>query len=367
MFSTSRRTIAIVGLAGVTALVAGCTTGTSGGEGTDDPPVTLVFGHVHSESDPSSRALQQAFDQIEEESGGSITIDVSYDGSLVTNQDSLTAIKSGRADLGWSVPNYFPAELPLSNYFSLPFSLASAEEMAVVIDAVTANSDALGDEFRGAGVEAVAFYPNPPSILSSREPMDGLDAIQGKSMRALGDMAIAIGAAGGNSVNLPIQEVYQALDTNLLDGYVGLPMANVPTFSLNEVSSHIYDAGIGTYSTSVVIANSAKWDSLTEHQQEIVRGAFQDAVATYLGNNSAIEDEVCADLTAAGVTFDAWSDADREQWAAIASAPAIANWKQRVEDAGLDADGFLAVVDEAKAGMNPDDAGLNGVERCAAA
>lgn len=364
--NTRSRIIGASAFVGVVALLAGCNAGVTGGTATgedEDPPVTLIFGHVHPNTDPSSLALQTAFEKIKEESNGSITIEVRYDGSLVTNQDSLAAVSSGRADLGWSVPNYFPAELPLSQYFALPFSMSSAEEMAVVIDAVNAESDDLKNEYRDAGVEAVAFYPNPPSILSSVAPMPDLASVQGKSMRALGDMAIAIGEADGNAVNLPIQEVYQALETNLLDGYVGLPMANVASFSLNEVSPHIYDAGIGTYSTSVVIANEDKWATLTDNQKEIVQSAFEDAVDEYLANNAAIEDESCDTLTASGVTFEVWSEADREEWAERASAPALKNWTDRVAGAGIDPAPFLETVDAAKA--DAPDTGENGIARCA--
>jgi len=346
--------------------VTGCS-GVSGVSGDSGGSVTLVFGHVHSRQDPSSQQLEKMFEAVEQASGGEIVFEVHYDGSLVANQDTLPGVANRRADMTWTTPAYFPSELPLSQAPSLPFLMRTAEEMQEVLDIVVDESPALAAEYEDAGVHLVSFMPNPPTVLAGREPIPSLADMAGLQVRSLGDIGVAVQEAGANAVNLPIQEVYQSLERGLIDAYMGLPMANIPAFSLHEVAPHVVDTGIGTYSTSAVIINLETWNSLSEEHQRIIEDAFRQGSADYVAATAGVEDEACDTILAAGGTFTVWSGEDTEAWREAVGTSAIDRWRSAAESSGADVDSFWASFEAAletvQSGSEPTE---SGIARCAA-
>lgn len=77
-------------------------------------PVTLSVGVQTGESSAQGQALASMADAVSKRTDGKVTLDLYYWGSLHVNDEQLTAIATGVANLGAITPQYNPQELPLS-------------------------------------------------------------------------------------------------------------------------------------------------------------------------------------------------------------------------------------------------------------
>lgn len=82
----------------------------------DMDPVTLdVGGLTTGPKDPSSKAVKDWADRVEERSGGKFTFRLDYSGAKVPLDDMATALKQGRVDIGMYIPAYQPETFPVAN------------------------------------------------------------------------------------------------------------------------------------------------------------------------------------------------------------------------------------------------------------
>jgi len=89
---------------------------------------------------------------------------------------------------------------------------------------------------------------------------------------------------------MAFSEVYQALQTGVIDGTEG-PLSNLYTQKQYEVQKHV-TLTFHTISNYVVVANKKFWDGLPPDIRTILEGALKDATA--LNDEAAAKDQATA-------------------------------------------------------------------------
>ena len=163
------------------------------------------------------------------------------------------------------------------------FTLLELMVVVVIIGLLAAYDDHLAGEF--PGVKTLALWTSEPNVMIMRNkeihsPAD----LAGLKIRVAGATAAEVAVAlGATPVQMPISEVYNALQTGLIDG-VFTGSSTLIDFKLDEVADAIIlGAPLGRL-TFYTVMTQAKYDALPADQQAAI-----DAVAGEVLSKSAEE------------------------------------------------------------------------------
>lgn len=360
-----RRMAAVVATVAAATAVSGCASAAApGAEG--GAVRTYTFATYMPPMSPPGDAIQWFADEVAERSDGEIKIEPYFSGSLLGPEELLAGTKDGRTDFVHLAPQYNPAELPLSQVVSVPFVNSSTVALGDALSALYEENVDFQNEWTRTGVDPLLFIPAAPTVLATTEEVTTLDGVDGKSIRALGYIAAAVQAAGGNAISLASGELYESLERGLIDGYASVPLDAIQSLSLQEVAPFIADSGLGTFGFTALGVNSQSWASMPQSDRDVIESVLDDFPTTYFGLLDTIEEEACDAILDAGGAVNVWADEQTTAWAQKLGDAPLQSWLASASTGGVDAQAFFdAYVDavEVSAGENP---APNGMARCAA-
>ena len=156
-------------------------------------------------------------EEIHQRSQGRLTLRTSFGGSLIGARNVLRGVSAGVADLGTIVAAYTPAQFERYRVADLPMGdddpwvgLRAAYDLAT-------GEPEIAEEFRREGVLYLSNLSSTTLILACRFPVTETGDFQGLRMRAVPPHDQVFRSLGAVVVGLPIPEVYQALDRELID------------------------------------------------------------------------------------------------------------------------------------------------------
>ena len=306
-----KKMLSVLLAAGMIATVAaGCG---SSGEGGSGDSVTLRIGDNWGSSHPMAAALDEVFKpQIEEQSGGAITVEVYHDGLLGDEGNLWQSVRDGSVDfavVGTPMNQEFPMML-ISDWPFLYRDLDHAKAVwtGEVADEVTAAFNEFFPE-----VEMLSWGPNSARTFSSAKPLTCVDDFAGQKFR-MPNNPIHIGIVedlGASAQVIGLGELFTALETGTVDGQDN-GMVTIVDQSFQEVQSYLYETN-HIIATLEIIANKGTMDRLTEEQQTIVRDAAKAAAVQAWDEYIASIDEDRATIEEAGVTVTQLTDEEREK------------------------------------------------------
>ena len=232
---------------------------------------TLKFAHwvppAHTLTASTIEPLQAAV----AESG--LEIEVYPGGELGAGPlEQYVRVVQGVADIVWGLQGYTSSQFPKTMVSELPGALP---EGMTGYDLIWNAYDAglLAEEF--PGTVPLALWLSEPNVfimkdIDVRTPAD----VAGLKIRVSGSAAAAaVEALGATPVQMPAGEIYNSLQTGLIDGVITGASA-IGDFKLDEVAnSYTLNAPLGHISFYVVM-NQAKYDGLSDEEK-----AALDAIA----------------------------------------------------------------------------------------
>jgi C4-dicarboxylate-binding protein DctP len=187
------------------------------------------------------------------------------------------------------------------------------------------------------GFHGLAYWDNGFKDMTANKPMHKPADFRGLKMRIQSSKVLdaQFRALGANPQVLAFSEVYQAMQTGVVDGNENTP-SNIYTQKMHEVQKHMTISNHG-YIGYAVIVNKNFWDKLPADIRKQLDGAMVEA--TKYANDIAQEenDKAVAAIKAAGTTtVYTLTPAEREEWRK-AMAPVYKQMESRVGKATLDA------------------------------
>lgn len=205
---------------------------------------------------------------VEADTNGALTIDVYPGGELGAGPlEQYVRVVQGVADIVWGLQGYTSSQFPKTMVSELPGALPDG--MAGYEMIWNAYDKYLTDEF--PGTKPLALWLSEPNIFIMKDhDIRTPDDVKGLKIRVSGSAAAAaIEALGATPVQMPAGEIYNSLQTGLIDGVVTGASA-VGDFKLDEVAnSYTLGAPLGRISFYLVM-NQAKYDSLPEDQRAAI-------------------------------------------------------------------------------------------------
>lgn len=211
-------------------------------------------------------------DSLSAATDGKLTVRGYHGGELGSGPaDQYVRVVQGVADISWGLPGYTSSQFAKTMIVEAPNAVPlDRAGYAALLDAY---DEYLASEF--PATKPLALWGSEPNIFimksaEIRSPED----LKGLKIRVAGaTSAAAIEALGATPVQMPMTQVYNALQTGLVDGAIS-GASTLSDFKLDEVAdSFTVGANLGRLAFFVVMSQAA-YDGLSDENKAAV-----DAIA----------------------------------------------------------------------------------------
>lgn len=204
---------------------------------------------------------------VSADTGGDLTIRVYPGGELGAGPpEQYVRVLQGVADMAWGLQGYTSSQFPKTMIAELPGVIANDK---FGYPALWAAYDLIKEEY--PGTKPLALWTAEPNIIIMKDKdVRTPDDLKGLKIRVSGSAAAAsVEALGATPVQMPANEIYNALQTGLIDGVITGASA-VTDFKIGEVAnSYTLGAPLGRI-TFFVVMNQARYDGLTDAQKAAI-------------------------------------------------------------------------------------------------
>jgi C4-dicarboxylate-binding protein DctP len=276
---TSRRRAVALVVAAVGALALA-------GPALAQAPIVIKFSHVVAVITPKGLAADFFAKRAGELSKGKVKVEVYPNSQLYKDNEEMEALQLGSVQmLAPSLAKFGPLGIKEFEVFDLPFIFDDTKELHRVTQGPIGKQ--LLDKLEGKGIKGLAYWDNGFKSFSANKPIHAPADMKGMKLRIQSSKVLdeEIRALGGVPQVMAFSEVYQALQTGVVDGTEN-PISNFYTQKMNEVQKDLTLTEHG-YLGYAVIVNKKFWDGLPAD----VRGPLEQAMkeATDYANKIAQE------------------------------------------------------------------------------
>lgn len=259
----------------------------------------LRFAHTQPPSDTHHAAAEHFAERVSELTDGQLTVTVHPAGELGSDPSILEGVRLGTIDIGQTGNPFYTRFEPKLNVLDLPYLFDDYDHAYKVIDGeIGAQLLAELEKHRMKGLAfwEIGFRKVSNSVRPVRTPAD----LSGLKIRTTPNPAHiqAFEKWGATPTPMAFTEVYLALETGTVDGQEN-PLNITRSNRFQEVQDHLSYTN-HAYTASVVSMNLAKFNGLSEDQQQAVLTAAREAADFQRQLNRESEAEDLAAIEAAG-------------------------------------------------------------------
>jgi TRAP-type C4-dicarboxylate transport system substrate-binding protein len=264
-----------------------------------------------------------------------------FGGQLYKANATLSSVEEGITDIGWVFSFLEQAKLPLSQASSnAPFATSNPALQLEVHQELMETNEAFRNEWEQHNLKVLGLTGTDLYDLYLKEPIDGIDAIDGMKISAPGVLGSWLRGTGANAVDGSLPTYYTDIQTGVSDGVLTLALGALP-IKVYEVAPYInrFDAG-GAFSGAVAI-NRDSWDGLPEEVQNAMIEAGKYYTAEH-GKDLVERHEIALNkMVELGATIVEMPEGELQKW--VNKMPDIASdWAGPLEARGIPARAFLA-------------------------
>lgn len=332
----------VLAVAVASALLLTACSGT-GSESTPDDStperIVLQFNtYAGSQTDQATTAARWA-ERVSEITDGGLTFELHTGGSLVGAEESVTAVRDGRVDAAHLVSFYAASELPVLSVAELPFESQNMEAQMIAMQRLYVESEAYRANFDDVGIVPLFSLPLGPAVLGTNKEVRSIDDLRGLNIRAGGVLGEVVLAAGANPVAMSANDLFEAMERGVIDGYTSFALASLTNFGVTENTPFVANAGFGTYTAAIVGINKDVYESLPESYQDAILAAAAEAVQIGIEEYEPNAIAACQEVRDAGGQFSQWDDsaiAELRDQLTLAD-----SWAERMNSLGYDGTSIL--------------------------
>ncbi len=187
---------------------------------------------------------------IAEATGGETTIRVYPGGELGAGPvKQYDRVLDGVADIVYALPGYTASQFKKTLLVELPGVVPGNEE---ITKKMWENIDLIGDEFRRTKLLGL-WSAEPGKLLMAEKKIEKLSDLAGLKIRVPSkNTGLVIEAWGATAVSMPITQVYQSLETGVVDGVL-VDTSVLTSFNLGEVVKYVTTGMDGSNSLFMLV------------------------------------------------------------------------------------------------------------------
>lgn len=265
----------------------------------------LRYAHVGAEGDIQTRYAAEAAAEIQEATGGEVTVQVFPASQLGGVSEMVDGVRMGSIQMGHHDFASLAQIVPDVSVFNAPFIYRDGAHALAATDPET--SPALQEInarlVEEGGVRIIGRIYRGARQISSNFEIKSPDDMAGKPFRAVPlDLWVSmVKGFGATPTPVEVAELPTALMTGLVVGQEN-PLTMITSNKLYEVQSHVGMTG-HMQSVLAVFINESVWQELSEENRakisEVLDRKAEESLAWAQESEGALVDE----LTAAGMTF----------------------------------------------------------------
>ncbi|HEX3631063.1 MAG TPA: TRAP transporter substrate-binding protein [Casimicrobiaceae bacterium] len=247
-----------------------------GGSAIAQQQIVIKFSHVVAVDTPKGKAAEYFKKLAEERTKGRVKVEVYPNSQLYKDGEEMEALQLGSVQmLAPSVAKFGPLGAREFEVFDLPYIFDSFAELHKVTDGPVGKK--LFKKLETKSIAGLAFWDNGFKDFSANKALRVPGDVKGLKMRIQSSNVLdaEIRALGGLPQKMAFSEVYQGLQTGVVDGTEN-PPSNFYTQKMHEVQKFLTltDHGVIEYA---VIANKPFWDGLPADIRTTLEGAMKEA------------------------------------------------------------------------------------------
>ena len=250
-------------------------------------PIVIKFSHVVAADTPKGKASEFFAKKAAELTHGKAKVEVYANSALYKDKEEMEALQLGAVQmLAPSLAKFGPLGVKEFEVFDFPYIFDDTAELHRITQGPI--GAAMLAKLEPKGIKGLAFWDNGFKSFSANTPIKTPADLKGKKLRIQSSKVLEeqIRSVGGLPQVMAFSEVYQALQTGVVDGTEN-PISNLYTQKMHEVQKHLTLTNHG-YLGYAVIVNKKFWEGLPAE----VRGQLEQAMkeATAYANKIAQEE-----------------------------------------------------------------------------
>jgi C4-dicarboxylate-binding protein DctP len=238
-------------------------------------PIVIKFSHVVAQGTPKGKGAEYFKKLAEERTKGRVKVEVYANSTLYKDNEEVDALQLGAVQmLAPSLAKFGPLGVREFEVFDLPYLFDNYDELHKVTRGPVGAS--LLKKLESKGIIGLAYWDNGFKDMSANKPLRKPEDFRGLKMRIQSSKVLdaQMRALGASPQVMAFSEVYQALQTGVVDGTEN-PPSNLYTQKMYEVQKYLTISDHG-YLGYAVIVNKKFWDGLPPDIRKILDEAMAD-------------------------------------------------------------------------------------------
>jgi len=285
-----------------------------GGNAWAQSPIVIKFSHVVAKDTPKGKAAEKFKELAEVATKGRVKIEVYANSTLYKDKEELEALQLGAVQmLAPSMAKFGPLGVKEFELFDFPYLFTDQQSLERVTNGPVGKE--MLKRLETKGLIGLSFWDNGFKIMSSNRSMHVPTDLKGLKLRIQASKVLdeQMRVLGANPQVMAFSEVYQALQTGVVDGLENVP-SNLYTQKMHEVQKHMTVTNHG-YIGYAVVVNKKFWEKLPADVRSQLDGAMKEATE-YANKIAQQENEAALDAIrkSGKVTVYMPTDAEKAEW-----------------------------------------------------
>ena len=257
------------------------------GLNTHAAPIIVKYSHVVADVTPKGQAAIKFKELAEQKLPGKVEVQVFPNSQLFGDGKEMEALLLGDVQIIAPSLAKFGKYTTKLQIFDLPFLF----DNLAAVDRFQASKEgqALLNSMKKKGITGLGYLHNGMKQLSANKPLAMPSDAKGLKFRIQASDVLEeqFKAVGGNPQKLAFAEVYQALQTGVVDGTEN-PWANTYSKKFHEVQGYIMESDHGVLDY-MVITNTKWWEGLPDDVRTGLKEAMDESIK--FGNKVAFDED----------------------------------------------------------------------------
>ena len=239
-------------------------------------PIVIKFSHVVASDTPKGKSAERFKELAEKMTKGRVKVELYPNSTLYKDKEEMEALQLGAVQmLAPSLAKFGPLGVKEFEVFDLPYIFPGRDVLYRITDGPIGRD--LFKKLENKGITGLAYWDNGFKVMSANKPLLVPADFEGQKMRVQSSKVLdaQMRALGANPQVMAFSEVYQALQTGVVDGTEN-PPSNVYTQKMHEVQKNLTVSNHG-YLGYAVIVNKKFWDGLPADVRGQLENAMKDA------------------------------------------------------------------------------------------
>ena len=250
-------------------------------------PIVIKYSHVVADQTPKGQAALKFKELAEKKLPGKVEVQVFPNSQLFGDGKEMEALLLGDVQIIAPSLSKFGKYTKQLQVFDLPFLFDNIEAIDRFQDGP--KGQALLNSMNKKGIKGLGYLHNGMKQMSANKPLKTPDDAKGLKFRIQTSDVLEeqFKAVGANPQKLAFAEVYQALQTGVVDGQENT-WSNIYTKKFHEVQKYIMESNHGVIDY-MVITNNAWWDKLPADIRKGLTEAMTESIK--YGNKVAFDED----------------------------------------------------------------------------